>query len=149
MNDPIIGNPFNIIFASTMNHALYDWHKYVRVVRPDNSVSDIGTYINGKVYVKRAWYLPAKVVEGIPILNTTYQVLSEHNVNMLYTKLQSYQCNEGEFSHIVDLQYNCPGCVTAYNMWKYEDPEVDSIRGRKNRLRIISAVTRFVDYAGE
>lgn len=38
-----------------------------------------------------------------PILDATYQVLVGHNVEMLYNKLQTYQCGEGEFSYIVDL----------------------------------------------
>lgn len=147
MNDPIIGNPFNILFASNLNHNLYDWHKYVRAVRPDNTVSDIGTYVNGKVYVKRAWFLPAKRQDGIPILDATYQVLKGHSIESLYNKLCTYACNEGEFSHIIDLQYNCPGCVSAVDMWKYEDPRVDSIRGRKNAQRIVRAITRFIEYA--
>ena len=148
MNDLIIGNPLNILFLSKINNSLYDWHKRVRVVQPDNSVSDIGTYMDGKVYVKRAWFLPAKRVDGIPILDATYQVLKGHAIESLYNKLATYQCNEGEFSYIIDLQFNCPGCVLANELWKYEDPGVDSLRGQKNRQRIIRAVARFVEYAG-
>ncbi len=144
-NDPIIGNPFNLIFVSKMNHTLYDWHKNVRVVRPDNSVSEPGYWLNGKVYVKRAWFLPARAVEGIPILDTVWKVLQHHNVESLYNKLALYQCNQGEFSHMVDLLYNSPGCVLACDAWKYEDPESNSLRGQKNKQRIIRAVGRFAE----
>jgi hypothetical protein len=147
MNDPVIGNPVNLIFVSDTNHALYDWHNKVRVVRPDNSVSDIGTCIGGKVYVKRAWFLPARAVEGIPILDITYQSLKGHNINNLYNKLASYVCNEGEFGYMVDLLYNSPGCVSAYDAWKYEDPTSDHMRGKRNRNRILKAIARFVEYA--
>ena len=144
-NDPIIGNPFNLVFVSKMNHTLYDWHKNVRVVRPDNSVSEPGYWLNGKVYVKRAWFLPARAVEGIPILDTVWKVLQHHNVESLYNKLALYQCNQGEFSHMVDLLYNSPGCVLACDAWKYEDPESNSLRGQKNKQRIIRAVGRFAE----
>jgi hypothetical protein len=145
LNDPIIGNPFNLVFVSKMNHTLYDWHKNVRIVRPDNSVSEPGYWLNGKVYVKRAWFLPARAVEGIPILDTVWRVLQHHNVESLYNKLALYQCNQGEFSHMIDLLYNSPGCVSACDAWKYEDPESNSLRGQKNKQRIVKAVARFVE----
>jgi hypothetical protein len=147
MNDPIIGNPLNIIFVTNMNHAIYDWHKCVRVVRPNNTVSEPGYWLNNKVYVKRAWFLPARVVEGIPILDTTWQVLKHYKVEMLYNKLELYQCNEIDkcTSYMIDLLYNSPGCVPAYDLWKYEDPESNSIRGQRNKLRIIRAIARFAE----
>ncbi len=145
MNDPIIGNPLNLIFISNMNRAMYDWHKCVRVVRPDNTVSEPGYWLNGKVYVKRAWFLPARAIEGIPILDITWQVMQQHHTESLYNKLKVYQCNEGNFSYMIDQLYNSPGCVVASDMWKYEDPMADSIRGKRNQQRIIKAVVRFID----
>ena len=146
----------------------YDWQNKVRVVKKDGNVTSIGVYDSyGRVETDTEGKFEISIYNeektGHLINDMTYKYLKRHplfnecvkknNLYEIIEEFKPYNSEMGPTSKYVGVQelfigglYGENGSVARSDAWAYENPERNTIGGRKNKKRFENIIDKFLKH---